>query len=98
MAGRPRRMFYKMSKAFDVLLVAGGQLHTAAPDKYLDPAYEGLLDDPWRRALDATMAAIIESEKLLKMLAGNAGLPEPDSRFAKLFGKPVTSDLEPAAV
>ena len=82
MAGRPRRMYYKVSNACDVLRDAGGLLHTAAPDKYLDSSYEGPTDDPWRRALDdpwcrtldTVMAAIIESEKLLKILAGGAGL------------------------
>ena len=97
MAGRPRRTCRKVLNAFDVLLDASGQLHTAAPDKYLDSSYEGSTDDPWRRALDAMMAACIETEKLLRILAKNAGLPEPDSHLAESAEKPVIYNPGPAA-
>ena len=83
MAGRPRNMYYKVSNAFDVLRDAGGQLHTAAPDRYLRGAREDVIPDLWQSSLDAMMAACIETEKLLKMLAQKAGLPEPDSNLAK---------------
>ena len=52
-------MCRKVSDAFDVLLDAGGRLHNAAPDQYLDSLYVGPTDDPWRCALDAMMTACI---------------------------------------
>ena len=97
MAGRPRRMYRKVLDAFDVLLDAAGRLHNAAPDKYLDSLYEGPMDDPWRRALDAMMAACVETEKIARILAKNAGLPEPGSHLSEFAEKSIISDPEPAA-
>ena len=92
MRGRPRRSYRRVSDAFDVLRDAAGQLHTVAPDRYLD-GYEGPAPDFWRTSLDAIMAACVETEKLLKTLAKKAGHPEPDSHLADLVAKPVTSEI-----
>ncbi len=43
------------------------------------------------------MTACIATEKLLKMLAERAGLPEPDSNLAKYDKGRITSDRERAS-
>ena len=74
MAGRPRRTYRRMADAFALLLDAGGRLHTIAPDHYLDGTREDAKPDLWQSSLDTMIAACIATEKLLKMLAKQAGL------------------------
>lgn len=98
MTGRPRRTYRRVSDAFDLLRDAGGRLHTIAPEHYLDGTRDDVKPDLWQTSLDTMMAACIATEKLLKMLAKRAGLPEPDSNLAQFDKRPITSDPERASI
>ncbi len=99
MAGRPRMKHRRVSDAFDELRSAGGILIPAAPDEYISGEFKGdtPLSNAWSNSVDAMMFACSEVEKLLKLLAKQAGLPPPESHLSESDDQSLTCHSEKCA-